>query len=115
MIDSENIDIDVVLSDTELEIDADLHLLEQVLINLLKNAMDAVRGKHGAKIVLAGTHDAFGRPMLRVSDNGVGIPAADVWLHGPFTPSTLAINRNEADREHGRRDLRRRRNAGRFQ
>lgn len=84
MMDSDNIDIDVVLSDTELEIDADLHLIEQVLINLLKNAMDAVRGKRGAKIMLAGTHDAFGRPMLRVSDNGTGI-APDV-LEQVFVP-----------------------------
>lgn len=74
MMDSENIEIDVVLSNTELKIEADLHLIEQVLINLLKNAMDAVRGKHGAKIILAGSVDAFGRPVLRVSDNGVGIP-----------------------------------------
>lgn len=74
MMDSENIEIDVVLSNTELKIEADLHLIEQVLINLLKNAMDAVRGKHGAKIILAGSVDAFGRPVLRVSDNGAGIP-----------------------------------------
>jgi two-component system, NtrC family, nitrogen regulation sensor histidine kinase NtrY len=84
MMDNENIDIDIVLSDTELEIDADLHLIEQVLINLLKNAMDAVKGKHGAKIILAGTVDAFGKPVLRVSDNGVGI-APDV-LEQIFVP-----------------------------
>lgn len=84
MMDSENIDIDVVLSDTELEIDADLHLIEQVLINLLKNAMDAARGKQGAKIILAGTVDTFGRPVLRVSDNGTGI-APDV-LEQVFVP-----------------------------
>jgi signal transduction histidine kinase len=74
MMDNENIEIDVVLSDTELEIEADLHLIEQVLINLLKNAMDAAKARQGAKIVLAGSIDAFGKPVLRVSDNGVGIP-----------------------------------------
>jgi len=57
-----------------LELLADPDLLEQVLINLLLNAADAVRGREGARIELAAYLDERGRPVIQVRDNGAGIP-----------------------------------------
>ena len=58
-----------------LSVVADRQLLEQVLINLLKNAIDAVAGCDTPTIRLSGRLD-FGRTVLIVEDNGPGIPAA---------------------------------------
>lgn len=57
-----------------LELLADPDLLEQVLINLLLNAADAVKGRANARVELAGFLDERGRPVIQVRDNGVGIP-----------------------------------------
>jgi two-component system nitrogen regulation sensor histidine kinase NtrY len=57
-----------------LELLADPDLLEQVLINLLINAADAVRGREDARIELTAHLDERGRPVIQVRDNGVGIP-----------------------------------------
>ncbi|MDH4197955.1 MAG: ATP-binding protein [Candidatus Aminicenantes bacterium] len=57
-----------------LELLADPDLLEQVLINLLLNAADAVRGRENALVELAGFIDERGRPVIQVRDNGMGIP-----------------------------------------
>jgi len=57
-----------------LEILADPDLLEQVLINLLLNATDAVRGRNNARVDLVGYLDERSRPVIQIRDNGVGIP-----------------------------------------
>jgi len=57
-----------------LELLADPDLLEQVLINLLLNAADAVRGRENARVELSAYIDERGRPVIQVRDNGVGIP-----------------------------------------
>jgi nitrogen fixation/metabolism regulation signal transduction histidine kinase len=57
-----------------LELLADPDLLEQVLINLLINAADAVRGRENGQVELAAYLDERGRPVVQVRDNGVGIP-----------------------------------------
>ncbi len=57
-----------------LELLADPDLLEQVLINLLLNAADAVRGRDSALVELSAYIDERSRPVIQVRDNGVGIP-----------------------------------------
>jgi nitrogen fixation/metabolism regulation signal transduction histidine kinase len=57
-----------------LELLADPELLEQVLINLILNAADAVRGRENALVELSAYLDERGRPVIQVRDNGVGIP-----------------------------------------
>lgn len=59
----------------ELQIRADEEMIEQVLINLLLNAMDAVKGRENATILLSARLDRFGHALLQVRDNGHGIPA----------------------------------------
>ena len=48
--------------------------LEQVLLNLVSNAHDALRGARDGVITIAGVLDA-GRVAIEVRDNGPGIPA----------------------------------------
>jgi len=56
-----------------LEIPVDPDLLDQALINLMRNAMDALRDKPGGRITLSAIQDAAGRPVITVADNGPGI------------------------------------------
>jgi signal transduction histidine kinase len=67
-----------------LEILADPDLLEQVLINLLLNGLDAVRGRDNPKVELDAFLDDRGRPLIQVKDNGMGI-APDI-LDKIFVP-----------------------------
>jgi len=56
-----------------LTITADPALIEQVLINLCKNSMEAVNGLTNPKIKLKAGTDGRGNPVIKVSDNGKGI------------------------------------------
>lgn len=56
-----------------LEITADADLLDQALINLMRNAMDALRETSSGRITLSAVQDAAGRPVITVADNGPGI------------------------------------------
>jgi nitrogen fixation/metabolism regulation signal transduction histidine kinase len=56
-----------------LELTADPELTEQVLINLMWNAFQAVEGQKNAKIELNGLMDGKGRVIIQVVDNGPGI------------------------------------------
>jgi nitrogen fixation/metabolism regulation signal transduction histidine kinase len=66
-----------------LTLDADPDLLEQAVINLLKNAVDAVRARPGAKVRLTCTLEED-QVTLAVSDNGPGLPTGDP--EGVFVP-----------------------------
>jgi len=68
-----NIDLEIVIKDPDLFIQADASLLEQVLINLIVNAIEAVKTRENPKISLSAF--AEGRKVImKVSDNGSGIP-----------------------------------------
>ncbi len=56
-----------------LEITADPELIEQVLINLLLNAIQALDGREGGKVRLIGNLDGRGNTIIQVYDNGPGI------------------------------------------
>ena len=70
-----NIDIDVILKDPELVIEADVNLMEQVMINLLVNAMEAVKDQGQPHIVLSAYKSANQKVTIKIADNGSGIPA----------------------------------------
>ena len=57
----------------DLEILVDPNLLDQVLINLIKNAMDAVREQDNRVIKLLAFPGPNDRTLIHVSDNGKGI------------------------------------------
>ncbi|WP_292461484.1 ATP-binding protein, partial [Mesorhizobium sp.] len=57
--------------------------LEQVLINLFQNALEALEGRDGARVEVSAAETADGVALI-VSDNGPGIPPA--ILKSLFTP-----------------------------
>ena len=64
---------------------ADAELIEQVLINLFKNAIDALQKIKNGLISLVGERDHRGRVILSLSDNGPGIvPEAREKVFIPF-------------------------------
>lgn len=68
------IELEVVLKDTDLAVQADVNLIEQVLINLLVNAMEAVKDRADARIVLTGYPVSGNKVVLKIADNGMGMP-----------------------------------------
>jgi len=58
----------------ELSLQADPTLLEQVLINLVVNAIEAVNDKEDAKIVLSAHQTTGCKTVLKMADNGQGMP-----------------------------------------
>jgi len=68
-----NIELEIILKDGELQVEADINLIEQVLINLLLNAMEAVKETPHPKIILTASKADNGRVAVKVVDNGSGI------------------------------------------
>ena len=69
-----NIVFDIILPDSALRLQMDVNLIEQALINLLTNAMEAVKEVPSPRISLSANKDNKGKVSLRVTDNGTGIP-----------------------------------------
>lgn len=72
-LDQKNIDLQVVLKETGLILEADTNLIEQVLINLIVNAIEAVKDKQSAKIILSANADGKNKVTIKVADNGYGM------------------------------------------
>ena len=68
----DGVDIGIDVNPESLEIQADRQLLDQVLVNLVKNANDTLAGSASPQLWLSGKLD-FGRILIRVRDNGPGI------------------------------------------
>jgi two-component system, NtrC family, nitrogen regulation sensor histidine kinase NtrY len=64
---------DVTLPVTSVNISVDVSMVEQAILNLLKNAMQAVAGKNDARIVLSLSSKTGSRALITVADNGAGI------------------------------------------
>ncbi|MFP4845409.1 sensor histidine kinase [Winogradskyella sp. PE311] len=73
-IEAKNIDIEFKISSPKLELDIDTHLIEQVLINLILNAVDACRHKDDAQIKVIASQNSNRDIAFKVIDNGSGIP-----------------------------------------
>jgi len=73
-LEKKNIELEIVLRDPALVIEADINLLEQVLINLLVNAIEAVKDRVEPRISLSAETQGNNRIMLKVGDNGLGMP-----------------------------------------
>jgi signal transduction histidine kinase len=70
----ENIRIKWEVNPENLEIAADKKQVSQVLINLLKNALEALKNRPGGTVLLKGEINSEGRAQISVTDNGPGIP-----------------------------------------
>ena len=69
-----NIELDIILKDPDLSLMVDTNLLEQVLINLVVNAIEAVKEKAEGKIQLSAYINPNNKVLVKVADNGNGIP-----------------------------------------
>jgi signal transduction histidine kinase len=69
-----NIDLTLSIVPETLEVAADSELLDQALINLMRNAIDAVRDEGQARISLAAHQEPGAHVVITVDDNGPGIP-----------------------------------------
>jgi two-component system, NtrC family, nitrogen regulation sensor histidine kinase NtrY len=77
--------LEIDIQPDNLQITGDQGLLEQVLINLLKNACQAMSDQATGKIWLLGYQDENGRAVIEVADNGPGItPEAQEKIFIPF-------------------------------
>jgi nitrogen fixation/metabolism regulation signal transduction histidine kinase len=76
MMDAAGVDYASRVAPPRLSLSADRELIEQALINLLKNALEAVRGRQAPAVRLAIRQDEA-QLMLIVEDNGPGLPAED--------------------------------------
>lgn len=79
-----NIKLEFHFTDTNLKIDIDRHLIEQVLINLILNAIDATEHIENAQINISASLNLKGQISILVQDNGTGIP--DEILDSIYVP-----------------------------
>jgi signal transduction histidine kinase len=71
---AKNIAIEFNITSPKLELDIDTHLIEQVLINLILNAVDACKNQDNAEIKVLASQNPNRDIVLKVIDNGSGIP-----------------------------------------
>lgn len=103
------IDFHVNILFKDLEITADRELIEMVLINLLKNAKEAIKDSEEPKIELVARIDGERRVLFDVKDNGPGIiPEAQARIFIPFYTTKksgsgigLALSRQIMQMHHG--------------
>jgi two-component system, NtrC family, nitrogen regulation sensor histidine kinase NtrY len=69
------ISLRVDVSPAQLSMTADAELVEQVLINLLRNAIEALADTKSPAVSIEARLDGRNRTVIEVSDNGPGIPA----------------------------------------
>ena len=73
-LEQKNIELEIILKDPDLMLEADTNLVEQVLINLVVNAIEAVKDKKTPRIILSAYLAANFRTVIKVADNGTGMP-----------------------------------------
>ncbi|MBI9053541.1 MAG: HAMP domain-containing histidine kinase [Bacteroidales bacterium] len=71
-LDSKNIELTIDIKPFDLELNADKKYIEQIFINLIKNAFDSISNSSG-KIILS-AYSNMDKVILEITDNGVGIP-----------------------------------------
>ncbi|MEL6810124.1 MAG: HAMP domain-containing sensor histidine kinase [Bacteroidota bacterium] len=73
-IEAKNITVEFGVSGSRLELDIDAYLIEQVMINLILNAVDACKHKEDAQIKVLASQNPNRAVVIKVYDNGSGIP-----------------------------------------
>ncbi|HUX83896.1 MAG TPA: HAMP domain-containing sensor histidine kinase [Chitinophagaceae bacterium] len=72
-LEQKNIEMEIVLKDPSQILQIDTNLMEQVLINLIINAMDAVKDRTQPRIILSAGYGPSNKPIIGVADNGTGM------------------------------------------
>ena len=73
-LEKKNIELEIIMRDPALAIEADINLIDQVMINLLINAIEAVKDKEHPRITLSAELQNNNRTLVKVMDNGLGMP-----------------------------------------
>jgi two-component system nitrogen regulation sensor histidine kinase NtrY len=73
-LEQKNIELDIILKDPGLILKLDVNLIEQVLINLILNAMEAVKERAEPRIALSASLAENDKTVIKITDNGIGIP-----------------------------------------
>jgi len=73
-IEEQALTVDVTVDPPDLTLTADPDLLDQVLVNLALNALQAVEAQDEGHVAFRASVDRRSRPVLRVEDDGSGIP-----------------------------------------
>jgi len=81
---AQGVELEIDCPDEGLRVNVDAYQFEQVLINLLRNAAEALVGQEAGRVVLRGARDDRGRVMVQVIDNGPGVDP--VHLDNIFVP-----------------------------
>lgn len=71
---SKGVELSFMNEHSDLSIEIDTYLIEQVLINLILNSVEACEEQDHPKIVLIVKKDIDGHAIIKVVDNGKGIP-----------------------------------------
>jgi len=72
-LEQKSIEMEIILKDPDLVLEADTNLIEQVLINLVVNAIEAVKEKEDGRIILSAYIASTRKTVVKVSDNGSGM------------------------------------------
>lgn len=104
-----NIQLQISVYPEDLTISADKSMIDQVLINLVKNAIQAFEDQPDKKIELRGSVSDKSRPQITVKDNGTGIdPEALEKIFIPFFTTKkngsgigLSLSRQIMRKHHG--------------
>ena len=72
-LEQKNIIFEVVLKEHQMSVNMDIHLVEQALINMILNAIDAVKSSARPLITMSGYFDEKNKAIIKITDNGHGI------------------------------------------
>lgn len=72
-LEQKGIEMEIILKDPELAMDVDPNLIEQVLINLIVNAIDAVKAVDQPRVILSAAISPNNKLAVKVTDNGYGM------------------------------------------
>jgi signal transduction histidine kinase len=72
-LEQKHIELEIIMLDPDIVLEADSALIEQVLINLVVNAIDAVKDRQEPTITLSAVMGPNGKPIIKVGDNGMGM------------------------------------------
>src|SRR5688572_8569242 len=72
-LEQKNIELEIILKDPDLMLEADTNLIEQVLINLVENSIEAIKDKKSPRIILSAYLAGNFKTVIKVSDNGTGM------------------------------------------
>jgi len=73
-LEKKHIELEIILRDPTLGVEADHNLIEQVMINLLVNAVEAVKEREHPRITLSAEITSNNKTLVKVTDNGMGMP-----------------------------------------